>query len=95
MAVTSMYLNFAKEICFYWLFIPFFFFFNGTNKDKPNGNRKKSANKNERAKLKNKSSINKVELANNNDENLENKLSTNIKSLIREKNINQNNNSNI
>lgn len=89
LAATSMHISFAKDICFGWPFMPLFFCFNITNRDKPGANREKLADNNKKSKLKKKFSINRKKLANDNRENLDNKPGTDMKGLIEEKNINQ------
>lgn len=74
----------------------FFFFSNTTDRDnEPSANKEKSASDNKESKLKQKSSTNKKKSINNNSQNLDNKLSADMKSLIGEKNINQNGNTSV
>lgn len=82
-----MHINSNKKIYFGWSHISLWFYFNTIDKDKYSANQKKLADNNKRSKIKYKFSTNKEKLANDNDEDLENKCNTNIKSLVDEKNI--------
>lgn len=95
LAAANIYLNFAREICSGWPFIPLSFFSNVTNENKPSANREKSASNNKKGEPKDKPGANREELANNNNRNSDNKLSADMKSLIEEKNINQDGNASI
>lgn len=89
LAAANIYIDFVKEICLNWPLIPLFFSCNVTDRYKPSTNREKSVGYNKKSKLKDKPSANREELANNNDWNPDNKSSADIKSLVKEKNINQ------
>ena len=95
LAAANMHINSARKISLHWFIIPLFFSFHAIDRDKPSANRMKSAGKNKRCQLENKFIIDKEKLASKKDGNQENKLSTNIESLIKEKNINQKRNTSL
>lgn len=75
--------------------MPLFLLFNTINKNKPSANREKSASNNKKGELEDKPIANEEELTNDNYRDSNNKPSTNMKSLVREKNINQDSNAGI
>lgn len=89
-----MHLNSVKQICLDRPLIPFSSSFNAINRNKSSANRKKLADNNKGANQKTKL-VPKKNLANNNGRNSNKKLSVEIKSLIREKNINEDGNASI
>lgn len=83
-----MHLNFPKEICPGRSFIPLFLSSNVTKRDKSSVDKEKSAGNKKESKSKDKTTVYREELGNNNSKDLENKSSTDMESLMEEKNMN-------
>ena len=87
-----MYINFTKKIYSGQPFIPFFLFFNVTENNKPSANKEKLTGNNKKGKQKDKHIANKKKSTDKINGDSDIKSNTDMKSLIGEKNMNQDSN---
>lgn len=84
-----MYINFLREICLGWPLVSFFLSSNTIDRDKPSINSSKLYDNNKKDESEDKPNTNRKKITNDNNGDLDKKLSADIESLVVEKNINQ------